>query len=297
MPGSAASPISSGPAHRPARLGITVACMSARARGRTLLIRLDGRDNGASGANVMAGLQHTLRKRARSATDSPSRCPRRRGRTRCKFWVSAHHGVGKLTAPSARPLQSRHVVSGGQNHGGVYTINFTGDSSGQLITVSYILDSALSPTTPARIRSAAAARTTTRTSSSTRRPSTTAPRRPHPTSRSAPRARARAVATPLSVQQGQNNVPSTVPVTLAEWRRERRDDRRREPVRPRRHGNDRGIRDDLGDGERQRVCRGGPRQLHRHAPWRRRRRRSRRDHLCDRASSRSRRRAVADECL
>ena len=64
-----------------------------------------------------------------------------------RVWVSAHHGTGRLTATLAGVDHTDTGVSGGQNHGGVYTIDFTGDGTpGQTLEVSFVLDSAVSPT-------------------------------------------------------------------------------------------------------------------------------------------------------
>ncbi len=71
------------------------------------------------------------------------------GTSHLKVWVSAHHATGLLTATltGVTPVPN-NSVSGGQNHGGVYTIDFTGDGSpGQTLTVRYELQSALDPNT------------------------------------------------------------------------------------------------------------------------------------------------------
>ena len=67
-----------------------------------------------------------------------------------KVWVSAHHSAGILTATLGTYDPVTDVaISGGQNHGGVYTIDYTGDGTpGQVLTVSYVLDSALDPGSP-----------------------------------------------------------------------------------------------------------------------------------------------------
>ena len=66
--------------------------------------------------------------------------------SRLTVWLSAHHGTGRLTATLGTASQTDLGVSGGQNHGGIYTIDFTGSAPGQSMTVSYVLDSAVSPT-------------------------------------------------------------------------------------------------------------------------------------------------------
>ena len=67
---------------------------------------------------------------------------------RLKVWVSAHHGTGILTATvGAFDPVTNAAISGGQNHGGVYTIDFTGDGTpGQVLTVSWVLQQAVTPT-------------------------------------------------------------------------------------------------------------------------------------------------------
>ncbi len=63
---------------------------------------------------------------------------------RLTLWVSAHHGTGKLTANIGSTVQTNTGVTGGQNHGGVYTIDFSGDGVEEVLEVAYVLDS-LSP--------------------------------------------------------------------------------------------------------------------------------------------------------
>ena len=63
---------------------------------------------------------------------------------RLTLWVSAHHGTGKLTATVGSTVQTSTGVTGGQNHGGVYTIDFSGDGVEEVLEVTYVLDS-LSP--------------------------------------------------------------------------------------------------------------------------------------------------------
>ncbi|GAC1666686.1 MAG: hypothetical protein NVS9B8_08220 [Candidatus Limnocylindrales bacterium] len=63
---------------------------------------------------------------------------------RLRVWVSAHHGAGLLTATLGSTTVTDGSINGGQNHGGVYTIDFTGDGSpGQTLAVSYVLSSAV----------------------------------------------------------------------------------------------------------------------------------------------------------
>ena len=65
---------------------------------------------------------------------------------RLTLWVSAHHGTGRLTATLGGITQTDLGVSGGQNRGGVYTIDYVGDGTpGQTMNVSFVLDSAVSP--------------------------------------------------------------------------------------------------------------------------------------------------------
>ena len=60
------------------------------------------------------------------------------------LWVSAHHGTGKLTASIGSTSVSDVSVSGGQNHGAVYQIHFTGDGTySQRMVVTWVLDSAV----------------------------------------------------------------------------------------------------------------------------------------------------------
>ena len=63
---------------------------------------------------------------------------------RLTFWVSTHHGTARLTATVGGTVQADTGVTGGQNHGGVYTIDFSGDGVEEFLEVTYVLDS-LSP--------------------------------------------------------------------------------------------------------------------------------------------------------
>ncbi|MGK2851274.1 MAG: hypothetical protein ACSLFN_10245 [Candidatus Limnocylindrales bacterium] len=100
----------------------------------------------ASGSNVKAGLQHDAPSAGSVGygfrlTASGSTTPQR-----LKLWVSAHHGTGKLTATMGNTVVDTGV-SGGQNNGGVYTIDFTGDGSPEeFLEVSWVLDSVSSGT-------------------------------------------------------------------------------------------------------------------------------------------------------
>ena len=67
-----------------------------------------------------------------------------------KVWVSSHHGTGQLTASINGTTFSDTTggVSGGQNQGGVYTLDFTGSGTpGETMTVSYALTSVANPGT------------------------------------------------------------------------------------------------------------------------------------------------------
>ena len=60
---------------------------------------------------------------------------------RLTFWVSAHHGTGRLTATVGGASQVDTGVIGGQNNGGVYTIDFASDGIEEFLEVTYVLDS------------------------------------------------------------------------------------------------------------------------------------------------------------
>ena len=61
-------------------------------------------------------------------------------------WVSAHHATGRLTATLGGITQTDLTVAGGQNHGGVYRIQFNGSGAiGETLTVSWTLNSAVNP--------------------------------------------------------------------------------------------------------------------------------------------------------
>ena len=152
-------------------------------------------------------------KQARSATAFHSRFLHTPGRTRCVLGIGAprcrqadriHRRVG-APYPTRPSVAARTTAAS--------TPSTSPAIRRPLMTVTYILILRRARLR-ARIRSAAAARTTTPMLSYTPRRSTTAPRRLLPTSRSAPRTPGASIAAPLSVQQGQNDVPSTVAVTL-----------------------------------------------------------------------------------
>jgi hypothetical protein len=63
---------------------------------------------------------------------------------RLTLWVSSHHGTGLLTATVGSTVQTNAGVTGGQNHGGVYSIDFSGDGIEEFLEVTFVLDS-LSP--------------------------------------------------------------------------------------------------------------------------------------------------------
>ncbi len=63
-----------------------------------------------------------------------------------KVWVSAHHGVGRLVASIGTATYVDQNVVGGQNQGGVYTIDFTGTGApSETLNVSWTLASVTSP--------------------------------------------------------------------------------------------------------------------------------------------------------
>ncbi len=96
----------------------------------------------ASGSSVGAGLQHNAPIGGSVGygfrlTVAGSTAPQR-----LKLWVSAHHGTGKLTATMGGTVVMDTGVTGGQNNGGVYTIDFTGDGTvEEFLEVTWVLDS------------------------------------------------------------------------------------------------------------------------------------------------------------
>jgi hypothetical protein len=105
----------------------------------------DGTASATSAPLVRAGLQHDNFADDKTPGDGFSfTVSATAAAQRLQVWVSAHHGTGKMTATLGTDSVTDVAISGGQNHGGIYTIDFTGDgSSGQLMTVTYILDSAV----------------------------------------------------------------------------------------------------------------------------------------------------------
>jgi hypothetical protein len=101
----------------------------------------------ASAVAARAGLQHN------NSTSSVApgygfslSVPATPSTQRLTLWVSAHHGTGRLDASIGGQSFTNTGVSGGQNHGGVYTIEFSGDGTpGQALDASFVLDSALDP--------------------------------------------------------------------------------------------------------------------------------------------------------
>jgi hypothetical protein len=101
----------------------------------------------ASAAAARAGLQHN------NSTSSLApgygfsfTVPATASLQRLTLWVSSHHGTGRITASVGDNTHTDTGVSGGQNHGGVYTIEFSGDGTpGQQLNVSFVLDSAVTP--------------------------------------------------------------------------------------------------------------------------------------------------------
>ena len=207
-----------------------------------------------SGASVMAGIQHAAPEAGSVGYGFSFTVPATPGSHTLRLWASAHHGVGKLTAAVGASTKSDTSVSGGQNHGGVYTINFTGDSTGQLMTVSYILDSAIDPPSSEDLECGGC----TNNDANVVVYAAALDGAPPP----APDFTFGAPSTGASLAQPAEGAAG--PEQRAEHGSghppvrglERRYDCRRDPVRPRCHRNDRGIRDLHGDGKRQRGCRG-----------------------------------------
>ena len=101
----------------------------------------------ASAVATRAGLQHNNNTSSLTPGYGFSfTVPANASTQRLTLWVSAHHGTGKLTATLGGITQTDLGVSGGQNHGGVYTIQYSGDGTpGQTLNVSFVLDSAVTP--------------------------------------------------------------------------------------------------------------------------------------------------------
>ena len=103
----------------------------------------------ASVATTKAGLQHNNNADSKapgygfSFTVPTSISPQR-----LTLWASAHHGTGTLTATIGTTTVADASVAGGQNHGGVYTLDFSGSGTvGETLTVSYVLSSAVPTST------------------------------------------------------------------------------------------------------------------------------------------------------
>ena len=109
----------------------------------------DGAAPTPSATTELAGLQHNNG----SSSETPGygfsfTVPVSATPQRLTLWVSAHHGTGLLTVsqPGFDPVTD-NVIAGGQNHGGVYTIDFVSGGTPGNVTVSYVLASALDPNT------------------------------------------------------------------------------------------------------------------------------------------------------
>ncbi|MBI3745680.1 MAG: choice-of-anchor C family protein [Chloroflexi bacterium] len=101
-----------------------------------------------TGTLVRAGLQHNAPDAGSVGYGFSFTVPTTPAQQRLTIWVSAHHGTGRLTASIGSAVVSDTGVSGGQNQGGIYSIDFSGSgSSGETMTVQYVLDSAVLPTT------------------------------------------------------------------------------------------------------------------------------------------------------
>jgi hypothetical protein len=110
----------------------------------------DGTPSSNSGGPVRGGLQHNAPQEpdATPGDGFSFTVPATAATQRLRVWVSAHHGTGKLTATLGGTLIDDTSVSGGQNRGGIYTLDFTGDGSeGQVLNVSYVLSSVVPSTT------------------------------------------------------------------------------------------------------------------------------------------------------
>jgi len=103
-----------------------------------------------SGSGVKAGLQHNAPTNGSVGDGFSFIVPiAASGTHRVTVWASAHHGVGTMTGTitgTGDPVTFTNAeVSGGQNRGGVYTLDVAGNGTPRVLTVSYILTSAVTP--------------------------------------------------------------------------------------------------------------------------------------------------------
>ena len=106
--------------------------------------------NGTTAPNatgIRAGLQHNNPTSSVTPGDGYSfSVPASADLQELTVWVSAHHATGRLTATLGGITQTDLTVAGGQNHGGVYRIQFNGSGAiGETLTVSWTLNSAVNP--------------------------------------------------------------------------------------------------------------------------------------------------------
>ena len=94
-----------------------------------------------TGTAIKAGLQHDAPAAGSVGYGFRLTAPASTTPQRLTFWVSAHHGTGRLTATVGGASQVDTGVIGGQNNGGVYTIDFASDGIEEFLEVTYVLDS------------------------------------------------------------------------------------------------------------------------------------------------------------
>ena len=112
---------------------------------RPVRVRLVGRRLGRHhvGSQVRGGLQHYSSTRALPGYGFSFTAPATTSLQRLTVWVHAHHGTGQLTAKIGSVTKVDAGIPGDENHGRVFTIDFAGDgTSGQTMTVTYVLASA-----------------------------------------------------------------------------------------------------------------------------------------------------------
>jgi len=100
----------------------------------------DGTNVGVQSSQVGAGIQHNAPDEGSLNYGFSFTVQVPAGASVVTVWGSAHHGTGTLTATlGGGGSDTNASVSGGQNHGGIYTLNVQNDATPRALTVSYVL--------------------------------------------------------------------------------------------------------------------------------------------------------------
>ena len=118
----------------------------------------DGSSTAPTGSSVLAGLQHYAGTSPLVGYGFSLTVPATTAPQRLTLWVHAHHGTGALTAAIGSVTKTDPGVPGGENYGRIYTLDFQGDgTTGQVMTVTYLLASAGTNTNASNVAVYAAA--------------------------------------------------------------------------------------------------------------------------------------------